>query len=68
MTPTGPGRTPLARKLGIAPADRVGTFAAPPGFPDLVAPRLPGSRLVRSGDGTWSALRFVVRGQDGAQR
>lgn len=27
--------TPLARKLGIKPGDRVGTFGAPPSFVDL---------------------------------
>ena len=46
--PAGYSGTPLARKLGIKPGFRVGTFGAPVGFGKLVAPLPEGAALVRS--------------------
>lgn len=40
--------TPLAKKLGIQPGDRVGVFGAPADFDDVVAPLPDGARLVRA--------------------
>lgn len=48
MTTTGYSSTPLVRRLGIRPGDRVGTFGPPRTFSRLVGPLPPGAALVRS--------------------
>jgi hypothetical protein len=44
---TGSLGTPLTRKLGIGPGDRVGTFGAPRDLSDVLGPLPDGASLVR---------------------
>ncbi len=57
--PAGYSGTPLPKKLGIKPGQRVGLIAAPPGFELGELP--PDVRLVRRAQGRFDVMVFFTR-------
>jgi hypothetical protein len=56
VTQAGYSGTPLARKLGIAPEGRLGLFAAPDGFGDVLGELPPGVVVRRQARGTFDVI------------
>ena len=61
---SGYSGTPLPRKLGLAPGQRIAIVAAPDGFAESIAPLPEGARILARGDGLDLALLFTERRAD----
>ena len=61
---SGYSGTPLPKKLGLAPGQRLVLHAAPPGFLDAIAPLPEGARVLARGDAIDLAVLFTERRRD----